>query len=238
MRDSFSRALLAGIAGFMLFVLAVPAVQGQADLAGAAKREGSVVVYGSIESDVFDVIRKIFEGQYGIRVDYFRASSNGTMDRVLTESRAGKPLYDVVLTNRSPMLILKKAGVFGNYVSPSYERYPVPTRDSHRLLSPSYRQVVVSALYNTPLAQAAAEAHHVAISAKAPHPNAARLFVDVFTSRLGLLALAKAGEFVLVPGVYPPIKDADKLRIVLMDDLSEQDLKQFRDQIGTLFLKR
>ena len=83
-----------------------------------------------------------------------------------------------------------------------------------------------------------AEAHHVAISAKAPHPNAARLFVDVFTSRLGLLALAKAGEFVLVPGVYPPIKDADKLRIVLMDDLSEQDLKQFRDQIGTLFLKR
>ena len=340
MRDSFSRALLAGIAGFMLFVLAVPAVQGQADLAGAAKREGSVVVYGSIESDVFDVIRKIFEGQYGIRVDYFRASSNGTMDRVLTESRAGKPLYDVVLTNRSPMLILKKAGVFGNYVSPSYERYPAATRDGDRVLSPSYRQVVVSVLYNTRLVKAEeapksladlldpkwkgkivmpdpnvhtttavwlanlqsvmgaqyrpfveglagqvtlaesflpvvqkvivgefplgityvkyvyifgsegapldyvrlspllAEAHHVAISAKAPHPNAARLFVDVFTSRLGLLALAKAGEFVLVPGVYPPIKDADKLRIVLMDDLSEQDLKQFRDQIGTLFLKR
>src|SRR5207247_11150166 len=83
-----------------------------------------------------------------------------------------------------------------------------------------------------------AEAHHVAIGAKAPHPNAARLFVDVFPSRLGLLALAKAGEFVLVPGVYPPIKDADKLRIVLMDDLSEQDVKQFRDQIGPLFLKR
>src|SRR5437879_5812484 len=154
MRDSFSRALLAGIAGFMLFVLAVPAVQGKADLVGAAKREGSVVVYGSIESDVFDVIRKIFEGQYGIRVDYFRASSNGTMDRVLTESRAGKPLYDVVLTNRSPMLILKKAGVFGNYVSPSYERYPAATRDSDGVLSPSYRQVVVSVLYNTRLVKA------------------------------------------------------------------------------------
>jgi len=25
---------------------------------------------------------------------------------------------------------------------------------------------------------------------------------------------------------------------VLMDDLSEQELKQFRDQVGTLFLKR
>src|SRR5438093_807789 len=154
MRDSMPRALLGGIAGFMLFVLAVPAVQGQADLVGAAKREGSVVVYGSIESDVFDVIRKIFEGQYGIRVDYFRASSNGTMDRVLTESRAGKPLYDVVLTNRSPMLILKKAGVFGSYVSPSYERYPAATRDGEGVLSPSYRQVVVSVLYNTRLVKA------------------------------------------------------------------------------------
>ena len=340
MRDSISRALLAGIAGVMLLALAAPAAQGQADLVGVAKREGRVVVYGSMESDVFAVIQKIFEGQYGIPVDYFRASSNGVMDRVLTESRAGKPLYDAVLTNRSPMMILKTQGVFGRYVSPSYGSYPSATRDPDDVLSPSYRQVVVSILYNTrlvkpedapksladlldpkwkgkivmpdpnvhtttavwlanlepvmgaqyrpfverlagqvtlvesflPVVQKVivgefplgityvkyvyifgsegapldyvrlspllAEAHHVALSAKAPHPNAARLFVDVFTSRLGLLALAKAGEFVLVPGVYPPIKDAEKLRIVLMDDLSEQELKQFRDQIGTLFLKR
>src|SRR5207249_2594132 len=140
-------------------------------LAGAAKREGSVVVYGSIESDVFDVIRKIFEGQYGIRVDYFRASSNGTMDRVLTESRAGKPLYDVVLTNRSPMLILKKAGVFGNYVSPSYERYPVPTRDSDGVLSPSHRQVVVSVLYNTRLVKAEEAPKSLADLLEGPAPQ-------------------------------------------------------------------
>ena len=83
-----------------------------------------------------------------------------------------------------------------------------------------------------------AEAHHVGIGAKAPHPNAARLFVDLFTSRLGLLALAQAGEFVLVPGVYPPIKDADKLRIILMEDLDEQELAKFKTTIGALFLKR
>src|SRR5438552_1885331 len=229
MRDSFSRALLAGIAGFMLFVLAVPGVQGQADLAGAAKREGSVVVCASIAADGFDVIRKIFEGQYGIRGDYFRASSNGTMDRVPTgaqsrpcvEGLGGQvtlaesflPVVQKVIVGEFPLGItyVKYVYIFGSEGAPlDYVR-----------LSPLL-----------------AEAHHVAISAKAPHPNAARLFVDVFTSRLGLLALAKAGEFVLVPGVYPPIKDADKLRIVLMDDLSEQDLKQFRDQIGTLFLKR
>jgi iron(III) transport system substrate-binding protein len=338
MRAAMGRAIAVCLVGVVLVMLLGPAARGQPDLVGAAKKEGRVVVYGSMESDVFDVIRKIFEGRYGIAVDYFRASSNGTMDRVLTESRAGRPLYDVALTNRSPMLILKKAGVFGMYVSPSYDSYPAATRDSDGVLSPSYREVVVSILYNTrllrpedapkslpdlldpkwkgkivmpdpnvhtttavwlvnlqpvlgaqyrsfvqglagqvtlaesflPVVQKVtvgeyplgityvkyvyiygkegapldyvrlnpvlAEAHHVAIGTKAPHPNAARLFVDVFTSRLGLLALAQAGEFVLVPGVYPPIKDADKLRVVLMEELDEQQLKQFHDQIGPLFL--
>ncbi|MGH2400073.1 MAG: ABC transporter substrate-binding protein [bacterium] len=339
MRGSILRWMLVWTAGLVLLTLALPAA-GQPELISAAKREGRVVVYGSIESDIFEVIQKIFEGRYGIPVEYFRAASNRVMDRVLTESRAGRPLYDVVLTNRSPMLILKGEGVFGRYISPTYETYPAATRDRDGILSPSYRVVVVSILFNTrllkaeeaprsltdlldpkwkgkivmpdpnvhtttavwlsnlerimgtqyrpfverlagqvilaesflPVAQKVitgeyplgisyvkyvhvfgqegapldyvrinpvlAEAHHVAVGAKAPHPSAARLFVDTFTSRVGLLALARAGEFVLVPGVYPPIKDADKLRIVLMDDLDEAALKRFRDQVGAIFAKR
>ncbi len=104
-----------------------------------------------MESDVFEVIQKIFEQKYGIPVEYVRAASNRVMDRALTESRAGRPLYDVVLTNRSPMLILKKEGLFGKYVSPSYDSYPAATRDRDGVLSPSYRVVVVSVLYNTRL---------------------------------------------------------------------------------------
>ncbi|HXF81644.1 MAG TPA: extracellular solute-binding protein [bacterium] len=319
--------------------LLVAQAQGQSDPA-SAKREGRVLVYGSMESDIFEVIAKIFEQKYGVPVEYFRAASNRTMDRVLTEHRAGRPLFDVVLTNRSPMLILKKEGVFARYVSPSYDAYPAATRDRDGILSPSYRVVVVSVLYNTRLVRAEeaprtladlldpkwkgkivmpdpnvhtttavwvanlekqmgaqfrpfierlagqvtlaesflpvaqkvitgefplgvsyvkyvyvfgkdgapldyarinpvlAEAHHVAIGAKAPHPNAARLFVDLFTSRLGLLALAQAGEFVLVPGVYPPIKDAEKLRIVMMEDLDEAELAAFRNGTGQLFRRR
>ncbi|MGH2376613.1 MAG: hypothetical protein ACRDIC_24540, partial [bacterium] len=83
-----------------------------------------------------------------------------------------------------------------------------------------------------------AETHHVALGVKPTHPNAGKLFIDMFTSRLGLLALAQAGEFVLVPGIYPPIRDADKLKIMLMDDLDEQELKAFRDEFGRFFLKR
>lgn len=340
MRPARLRIALSLVLGGLLLALLVLPAQGQADLINAAKREGRVVVYGSLESDVFEVIAKIFEGQYGIKVDYFRAASNLVTDRVLTESRAGRPQFDVVLTNRSPMLILKKEGVFARYTSPSYEGYAASIRDRDGVLSPSYRMVVVSILYNTRLVKAEdapktlndlldpkwkgkivmpdptvhtttavwlsnlqplmgnqyrafverlagqvslvesflpvvqrviagefplgityvkyvyifgnegapldyvrlnpvlAEAHHVAIGAKAPHPNAARLFVDVMTSRLGLLALARAGEFVLVPGVYPPIKDADKLRVIMMDDLDEQELARFRQSIGVLFTRR
>lgn len=334
------RRLLLVIAGVLVLSLWVPAVHGQTDLVAPAKREGRVVVYGSMESDIFEVIQKVFEQKYGIPVEYFRAASNRVLDRVLTESRAGKPLYDVVLTNRSPMLILKKENIFAKYTSPTYETYPANTRDRDGILSPSYRVVVVSVLFNTrlvkpeetpktlndlldpkwkgkivmpdpnvhtttavwlsnlekvlgtqyrsfverlagqvslaesflPVAQKVilgefplgityvkyvyvfgkdgapldyvrlnpvlAEAHHVGVGAKAPHPNAARLFVDLFTSKLGLLALAQAGEFVLVPGVYPPIKDADKLRIVMMEDLDEQELAKFKSTTGALFLKR
>jgi hypothetical protein len=38
--------------------------------------------------------------------------------------------------------------------------------------------------------------------------------------------------------VYPPIKDADKLRIMMMDDLDDQDLKKFNEEFGRLFIKR
>ncbi|MDR7484893.1 MAG: substrate-binding domain-containing protein [Armatimonadota bacterium] len=312
----------------------------QADLVGAARREGRVVVYGSLETDVFEVIQKIFEGRYGVRVEYWRAASNRVTDRVLTEARAGRPQFDVVLTNRSPMLIMKRAGVFGKYTAPSYEAFPVATHDPDGILSPSYRVVVVSILFNTrllrpddapkslaelldsrwkgkvvmpdptqhtttavwlsnlqkvlgpqhrpfveriagqvglvesfiPSAQKViagefplgisyvkyvhvfgqdgapldyvrlnpvlAEAHHVALGARPDHPNAGKLFIDLLTSRLGLLALARAGEFVLVPGVYPPIRDADKLRIVMMDDLDDAELRKFREEFGRYFLRR
>jgi iron(III) transport system substrate-binding protein len=334
------RRMVWAILSMILAIGVVPVAQAQADLVAAAKREGKVVVYGSLESDVFDGVAKIYEIKYGIQVEYFRAASNRVLDRVLTEARAGKPLYDVVLTNKSPMGILKKEGVFSKYTSPSYKDFPAAAQDRDGILSPSYRIVVVSILYNTRLVKAEeapktlmdlldakwkgkivmpdptqhtttavwlanlekalgrdwrsfierlagqvslvdsfipaalkviageyplgityvkyvriygkegapldyvrldpvlAEGHHVALGAKPAHPNAGKLFIDLLTSRVGLRPLAYAGEFVMVPGIYPPIKDANKLRIVMMDDLDDQELRRWRDEFGKFFLKR
>ena len=61
---------------------------------------------GSLDSDTGEAIGNAFSKKTGIRVDYWRASSTKVMDRAMSEYRAGKPLFDVVINNASPMQIL------------------------------------------------------------------------------------------------------------------------------------
>jgi len=80
-----------------------------------------------------------------------------------------------------------------------------------------------------------AEAHHVALAARPAHAHAARLLIDLLTSRLGLAALAQAGEFVLAPGIHPPIKGAGTLPVRLMRDLNAPQLQRWRSEYGPFF---
>ena len=79
-----------------------------AKLIAAAKNEGKAVVYGSLETESADAILKVFRQKTGIELDYWRASSTKAMDRALSEYRAGRPLFDAVLTNDNPMQIILK----------------------------------------------------------------------------------------------------------------------------------
>ena len=287
----------------------------------AARKEQKVLVYGSIESESMEAIQKAFEARYGIKTEYWRAASTKVMDRVLTESRAGRPAFDVVLTNATPMKILQKEGLFAGPLSPPYRvsvigvlynprlvksedaprtlkdllhprwkgkiAMPDPTRHSTTItwlanlehildkdaqafreglaaqrpmmvesfipvakkviggeaaLGISYIKYVhvLGAKEGAPIDYARlnpvlGDAHHVALAARAPHPNAGKLFINFFIGPEGLRLLAAEGEFVLVKGLYPPIKDADKLQIVSIDDLGEDDVKKWRGQFKKLF---
>ncbi len=331
--------LVIAVLGLALLPLRAAAQELPKEVLDAAKREGRVMIYGSPETEIMEAAQKAFEAQYGIKPEYWRASSTKVMDRVLTEARAGKPLFDVVLTNATPMRILKQEGAFARYVAPAAAAFPENVRDPDGALSPPYRVVVISVLYNTRLVKAdeapktlkdllqpkwkgkivmpdptrhsttiawlanlekilgkewkgfveglaaqkpilvesfipaakkviggeaplgityvkyvyvmgtkegapldyvrlspvLGDAHHIAIGAKAPHPNAAKVFTNFFISREGLKILASEGEFVLVKGVYPLIKDAEKLEIVGMDDLSDDDLKKWRGEFKKIF---
>jgi iron(III) transport system substrate-binding protein len=309
------------------------------ELLDAAKQEGKLLVYGSLEPENMKFVQTAFEQKYGVKVEYWRASSTKVLDRTLTEWRAGKPLYDVVLANNDPMRIIKKEGALAKYAAPATARYPDGAKDKDGVLSPPYRVSVISILYNTklvkpdeapkslmdltnpkwkgkiampdptrhittvswlvnlekhlgkdykPFLQGLAQqkplmvesfipaaqkiisgetpigisyikfvhvfgaregapldyvrlkpvlgdGHNIAVATKAVHPNAGRLFVNYFISAEGLRLLAAAGEFVLLPGVFPPIKDAEKLEIKEMEDLSEAEFKKWREEFKKIF---
>src|SRR5438309_11042046 len=339
-RDVFHPMALLGILA-VAAALAAGVDAAPASLEDAARQEGKVVVYGSIESETMGVISKAFTQKYGVGVDYWRGASNKVMDRTQMEFLSGRPASDVVMTNRGPMQLLKKQGIFARYLSPQSANFPAGLKDTENVLSPVYRLALVGILYNTRLVRAdaapksledfldptwrgkwvipdptqhfttgqwlrnleklygaewlplvrrlaetrpilvesfipsaqkiiagealagitylsyvylygkdgapldyarlpkiLAEGHVAAFSARAPHPNAAKLFENFLISREGMEILAGQGEFVTAKGIYPPIKDAAKITPVMIDELSSEEFTHWAAEFRPLFVSR
>jgi iron(III) transport system substrate-binding protein len=324
--------------------LAGPGSHGTAaalSLEDAARQEGKVVVYGSLESETRDAIQIAFRLKDGVSIDDWRGAGNKVIDRALTEFRAGKPSFDVVLTNRGPMRLLKNEGMFIKYRSPRNANFPASTRDPDNVLFPIYRIALIGILYNTKLVKPEdapkaledflspkwrgkwviadptqhptteqwlcnlqklhgadwlalvrklaetrpivvesfipavqkiisgealagityvkyvrlygkdgapldyvrlpkmlSEGHTAAISARAPHSNAAKLFENFLISREGMQIEADQGEFVTAKGIYPPIKDADKIHAIVFDELTSEEFKKWAAEFRPLFVAK
>ncbi len=131
---------------FMGSFLAPKLFAQDAKLIEAGKKEGKVVIYGSLESDTAEAVQKAFQKKTGIEAEYWRASATKVMDRALTEYRAGKPLFDIILTNDNPMQIMLKQGIFAKYDSPSAKDFTKDSIDPN--LGPRYRNVIIGVVYN------------------------------------------------------------------------------------------
>jgi iron(III) transport system substrate-binding protein len=79
--------------------------------------------------------------------------------------------------------------------------------------------------------------NYMGLGAKAVHPNAAKLYIDYAASAEGQKAIAEDGEFVLYPGIYPPIKDAEKVapNMVFMDNPTEEEYKKLMAEFRQIF---
>src|SRR5574337_1583894 len=77
------------------FLFPSPELPAQPVNVDAAKKEGKVVVYGTVVPQVLNPINKGFEKKYGIRVEYWRGSATQVLDGTVTEWREGKPAFDV-----------------------------------------------------------------------------------------------------------------------------------------------
>jgi iron(III) transport system substrate-binding protein len=303
----------------------------------AGKKEGKVVVYGSVVPQAMEGLHQAFKKKYGIDVEYWRGSSTQVSERALSEWRAGRPGFDVVEGNRGVQLIMKEEGLFAKYVPPAAEKFPAKFKEKDALITP-WRVLPISILYNTelvkpneipktlddlldpkwtgklsipdptrhtttaqflwnlrqqqfkgdkwldyvkalakqkpilveslapvtttiikgealvgityikyikqykgpvsyvPMDKYLTDPNYMSLSGKATHMNAAKLYIDFACTPAGQKDIAEDGEFVLAPGVYPPIKDADKVapKMVFMDNPSEEEFKKlmtgtFRD---------
>jgi iron(III) transport system substrate-binding protein len=118
------------------------------DLQAAAKAEGGLIVYGSMNEQEALPFWKVFEDAVGIKVDYVRSSDAGLLSRIAIENRARQRTWDVVATTpvyRLPDEVLLQFdppeaknlipqaraenrrwyGVYANYNTPAYNTQKV-----------------------------------------------------------------------------------------------------------------
>lgn len=105
---------------------AAPAVS----LLDAAKKEGKLMIYTSLNAEEFDTVVAVFAKKYpDIKVEFFRGDSEGVTQKALTEFRANTFIPDILETNDINISQLISAGVIGTYQSPETKNYPPGASD-------------------------------------------------------------------------------------------------------------
>lgn len=104
-------------------------------LVDKAKKEGTVVLYGTTSVDHLAKLSKAFEKKYPfLKVKTFRANSERVLNRILTEGRAGSYFVDVVNIDGLNSWVLNNKGFLQPYKSKEINSYPEQFRDPKGLL--------------------------------------------------------------------------------------------------------
>ena len=99
-------------------------------LVEGAKKEGAVMWYTSMNIEDAKKMVDAFSKKYPfLRVDFFRANSAKLLNRVLTETRAGRYLFDVLALSGFETHQVVKSGLLQPYVSPESKVYPEMFKD-------------------------------------------------------------------------------------------------------------
>jgi len=323
-----------------LYIFTSQALAQDRQLTEAAKKEGGkVVVYGTLEEQPAAEVQKASERRTGIVLEYWRASATKVLDRSLTEYRAGKSMFDVVIGPPDAMRIMRKEGIFAKYDSPSAKDFSKDAIDPE--MGPSYRNFIIGILYNKSVIKPAdaptsledlvkpqyrgklvmpdptqhtttiqwlanlhkvirkekvdkyirdlasakpmlvesfvpaaervvtgerpigisfvkyvyllgkegaaldyvrlgkmlGDGHHIALSNKAPHASAGKVFIDFFLGEESMRIMAEMGEFVNRKGIYPPIPEAEKIQFVQMDQLDKEGYSNKKKEYRTIFFQ-
>jgi iron(III) transport system substrate-binding protein len=115
-----------------------------------ARREGTLSLYTSLAPTESKPLAEAFEKKHGVKVELWRSQSERVVQRVLSETRAGRHTVDVVATNGPEMESLAREKVLTTYFTPHAADLPPASIPRHRLWLPDRLQFFVVG-YNTNL---------------------------------------------------------------------------------------
>lgn len=143
-----------GVALFFLLGAMITWVSevGASSLIEKAKKEKSVVFYGTTSADHLAKLSKAFKKKYPfLKVEIFRANSERVLNRILTEGRAGSHFVDVINLDGLNGWVLKEKGFLQPHTSRETKVFSKQFRDPQGLL-PCCMYVLTNVIgYNTAL---------------------------------------------------------------------------------------
>lgn len=96
----------------------------------AARREGKLTIYASISLEDLTILARAFEKRYPwIKVETYRAGKIRLGQRIVTEARAGKHEFDVLLSSAFTTLEMKLQKLLSRYESPERAHYRSGLKD-------------------------------------------------------------------------------------------------------------
>ncbi len=116
-----------------------------------AKEEGKVVLYTTLAAGDNKPFRAAFEQAYpGVQLEIYRASGTTILQKILTESRAGAHLADVVLAEGAALSPLRDASLLVKFDSTERKAFEARFKDKDGFWTDVY-PTVHSIPYNTKL---------------------------------------------------------------------------------------
>lgn len=183
----------------------------------AAKKEGSVTWYATMNLSDATRIVQVFEKEYPfLKVNLFRAGSQSLLNRMTAEHRAGRSLADVAETNILESYFFQKKGYFQPYQSPEAKFFPAEFRDPNGFWVADYLNFFVIA-YNTRMVS---------------EPNAPRGYDDLLNPRWKNL-IGLSDDSVRWYGALVDYMGADKGR-AFMRRLAAQNPRMLKGSYGLL----
>ena len=129
----------------------LPPPERQQRLLEGAKSEGEAIVYANMDVAAMKPLIDGFAKRYpGVKANSVHFSGASIITRIDAESRAGKPLSDVVLSGQLGVLALIEKKVAARYRSPEREFYREGFRDKEGFWT-AYMTNVMATAYNTHL---------------------------------------------------------------------------------------